>query len=120
MTGKQILSESMRLLGYTDSIGNPEMSGRINTRAIAAINSVYSDLFYMLHDTGFSALNELGEEIQLPERVLNDVMPYGVAAFIAQSESDGDQQQYFMKIYNIKRMGIAGKSSVKDVIPTVF
>ncbi|MBQ7288766.1 MAG: hypothetical protein IJW78_03445 [Clostridia bacterium] len=120
MTGAQILDKALRLLGYTDSLGLAEMTGRIQSRAAAAVNAVYSDLYYLLQDTGFQGIRMLTDEICLPERILNDVMPYGVAAFIAQGESDGDQQQYFMSIYNSKRLGIAGTSVTEDVIPTVW
>lgn len=120
MTGTEVLDKALRLLGYTDSLGAPENSGRIKSRAVAAVNAVYSDLFYLLHDCGFTALRELKDEICLPERVVQDVMPYGVAAFLAQGESDGDQQQYFMLFYNNKRLGVAGKSCVRDVLPVVW
>lgn len=120
MTGTEVLDKALRLLGYTDSLGLPEMNGRIKSRAVAVVNAVYSDLFYLLHDHGFPGVRALKEEICLPERVLNDVMPYGVAAFLAQGESDGDQQQYFMAIYNSKRLGIAGSAQVEDVLPTVW
>ena len=120
MTAREILDRAMRLLGYTDGLGNPEMSGRINSRAISAINSVYSDLFYLNKEKGFQAIKDLKDEIFLPERVLNDVMPYGVAGFIAQGESDGDQQQLFMAIYNKKRLGAVRPSNIKDVLPSVL
>lgn len=120
MTGTEVLERAMRLLGYTDSLGLPEMSGRIKSRAVAVINAVYSDLYYLLRDTGFNGIRALKEEILLPKRVLQDVMPYGVAAFLAQGESDGDQQQYFMLIYNNKRLGVAGRAQVRDVLPAVW
>lgn len=120
MTGTQMLDKALRLLGYTDSLGQPEMSGRIKSRAVAVINAVYSDLFYLLHTAGFPGIRALKDVICLPERLLQDVMPYGVAAFLAQGESDGDQQQYFMMIYNNKRLGVAGTAAVRDVLPTVW
>lgn len=120
MTGTQILDKAIRLLGYTDGMGIAEMNGRLKSRAVPVINAVYSDLFYLLHDYGFSGVRELKDEICLPNRVLNDVMPYGVAAFLAQGESDGDQQQYFMMIYNNKRLGVADRAEVRDVLPDVW
>lgn len=120
MTGAEVLDRALRLLGYTDSLGNTEMNGRIKSRALAAVNAVYSDLFYLLRGCGFTALRELKDELLLPERVLHDVMPYGVAAFLAQGESDGDQQQYFMLFYNNKRLGVAGADHVRDVLPAVW
>ena len=120
MTARGILDRAIRLLGYTDSLGNTEMSGRINSRAISAINFVYSDLFYLNKKEGFQGITDLKDEIILPEKLLNDVMPYGVAGFIAQGESDGDQQQLFMAIYNKKRLGAVRPSEIKDVLPSVL
>lgn len=119
MTGREILDKAVRLLGYTDSLGNMEMSGRIKSRAITVINFIYSDLFYLLKKEGFVGIKELGDEIYLPERLLNDIMPYGVAALIAQSEGDGDQQYVFIKLYNAKRAGAAGNSNIVDILPIV-
>lgn len=120
MTGEEALDYSLRLLGYTDAEGLPEAGGGIKGRAIAAVNAVYSDLFYLLHDKGFTGLRELKDEIALPERVLRDVLPYGVAAFLAQGEKDGDSQRYFMEIYNNKRHGVAGSAQIEDVLPEIW
>ena len=120
MTGREILDKAIALLGYTDSLGIAEMSGRIKSRAIPVINFIYSDLFYLLKKEGFVGIKALGDEIHLPERVLNDVFPYGVAALIAQGESDGDQQQTYIQIYNDKRLGIARTGEIQDVLPVVW
>ena len=58
------------------------------------------------------------DAIDLPERVLNDVMPYGAAAFLAQSENDGDQQQYYIMLYNQKRAALTTVDRVTDSMPT--
>lgn len=120
MIGREVLNKAVRLLGYTNSLGEPEISGRISSRAIAVLNFIYSDLFYLLKKEGFVGIKELGDEIDLPERILNDVMPYGVAALIAQSESDGDQQYIFVQLYNSKRLGVAGTGEIQDILPVAW
>ena len=79
---------------------------------------MYADLFYALGRTEFSPVLSPEDAIDLPERVLNDVMPYGAAAFLAQSENDGDQQQYYIMLHNQKRAALTRSESVEDSMPT--
>lgn len=117
MTGSEMMKKALVLLGYTD--GNGEISGeqRFRSRAITVLNSIYSDLFYTAHSGGFTPIEKITDSIELSERELNDIMPYGVAGLLAQSESDGDQQQTFIALYNSKRAALTQSGAVEDVIP---
>ena len=117
MTGQQMIEKSEILLGYTASNGNLQLSARITGKALMIVNQVYSDLWRICYDEAFIPLENIHSEIALPERVLNDVMPYGVAMFIAQSESDGEQQQMYSFLYNKKRAGLNRKEQIIDVMP---
>lgn len=117
MTGNEMMKKALVLLGYTDSTGEISGEQRFRSRALTVINSVYADLFYIRNSGGFIQLDKITDNIELPERVLNDVMPYGVAAFLAQSESDGDMQQTFISLYNSKRAALTKSEAVGDVIP---
>ncbi|MBR7070916.1 MAG: hypothetical protein IKI29_01960 [Clostridia bacterium] len=119
MTGNEILNRALLLLGYSDSQGNISAEQRIKSRALSVLNAVYADLFYTVHEDGFVPLVSLSDPIQLPEKMLFDIMPYGVASFLAMSESDGDNQQVFTVLYNQKRAGINQKTMISDVLPTV-
>ena len=117
MTGAEIFKKALILLGYTDSLGEVSAEHRLKARALTVVNTVYADLFYITRGEGFSPLCTLSERIYLPERALYDVMPYGVAAFLAQSESDGDSQQLFVLLYNQKRTALTGGGIIADGIP---
>lgn len=119
MTGNEMLKRALTLLGYCDAEGNVAGEQRMKLRALSVINTVYSDLFYALYDKGFEPLISLTQTIELPERILADVMPYGVASFLALGESDGDNQQLYTVLYNRKRGAINRQTLVQDVLPTV-
>lgn len=116
MTAKEMISKAIILLGYSDEQGNTSDS-RFQVISKNALNFVYSDLFYCLNSEGFKEIKALSEEIPLSERVLYDVMPYGVAAFIAESLGDGEKQQFFAAMYNLKRKSVVKDDAVQDVIP---
>lgn len=118
MTAADMERKITLLLGYTDGSGNTAPNTRLRQRSLTAINAVYADLFYGLGKSGFAPLLSPEDTIDLPERVLNDVMPYGAAAFLAQSENDGDQQQYYIMLYNQKRAALTRTDSVTDSMPT--
>lgn len=117
MTGGEMMNKALTLLGYTNSTGEIAVEQRFSSRAMTVLNSIYSDLYYTQKNTGFEALENLEDEILLSERILNDVMPYGVAMLFAESESDGDNQQLFSMLYNQKRLSLTSGDNVKDVIP---
>ncbi len=117
MTAKDISDKALVLLGFNDMNGNTA-DPRFQVTALNAVNSVYADLFYCLYTDNFKELGTLSEEIDLPERVLNDVMPYGVASFIAKNVGDGENQQFFAQMYNTKRRSVSSGSVIEDVIPT--
>lgn len=119
MTAREIINRAAALLGYTDGSGTLTPGAQLTQRAIIALNAAYSDLWYISHNDGFTPVLLPDDEIKLDERALNDVLPYGTAAFLARSENDGDQQQYFVSIYSQKRAALTRTEAVADVIPTV-
>lgn len=111
MNGRDIYFKALNLLGYTDE-------QIFKNKAITIINQVYSDLWFCIKpDEEFKPLKNLSDNIEFEQRVLNDIMLYGVAAFFAQGESDGDSQALFMRIYNQKRAGLIKITSIIDAIP---
>lgn len=115
MTASAIIKQAVDLLGYT-SMGDTEE--RYMANAITAINSVYADLFYLHKNTGFKRITSAADTLDLDERLLVDVMPYGVAAMLAQTMGDGDSQQYYATMYNLKRKAL-GNTTIEDVIEGV-
>ena len=118
MTAKEIINKAITLLGYNDINGNTG-DARLQAASLGAVNTVYSDLFYLNKKEGFQTISDAEQIISLDERTLNNVMPYGVAAYIAQSIGDTDSQQFFSIIYNQKRKTVITKNTIQDTLPAV-
>lgn len=117
MTAENIIDKAVELLGYND-INGTTAAARYQTAALTAVNTVYSDLYYLSNEKGFNSVDLYGE-INLSERILNDVMPFGVAALIAQSMGDSDNQSFYSQMYNLKRKSAVAHSEIQDVLPTL-
>ena len=114
MTGNQLLNTSLKILGYTDQNGNSQLTARTRNCAVANINLVYVDLWRIINDTQFTPITSLGDTINLPSDVLNDVFLYGLCMHIARSENDGDQQQMYTVLYNQKRTSLSHTETIED------
>ncbi len=116
MTARGVFERAVALLGYDTATG---ISGEavLLQRALAFCNQIYADLHFLHTDTPFTPLLGLDCQIQLPGRAVYTVMPYGVAMLLAQSESDGDQQQLFAQMYQSRRSMVARHRKVADVLP---
>ncbi len=108
MTGNEVFRQAMRLLGYTDTLGDPDsaLNGELYKRGLAVLNQLMCDL--SLSESGKIAppLTSLRQELPLSERTARDVLPYGVAMLLAAAEGDGDNQQLFAALYDQKRVSV--------------
>lgn len=118
MTAQKIIEKALLLLGLGDMQGNTA-DPRFQSSALSAVNAVYADLFFVKGGKGFTEISDTSQSIEFDEKILYDVMPYGVAAFIAQSLGDMDNQQYFSMIYNTKRKTVVNTDSIQDTLPSV-
>lgn len=118
-TGEQVKNRAMVLLNYTDQNGRLDgaMYADITARSLGIVNQVYAELWYARHGRGFEELGALTEEVHLPERIVNEVMPYGVAMLLAQSIGDADNQSLMAELYNQKRTLLTRIHRRKDVMP---
>ena len=116
MTGREVINRAIDLLGYSPANGNTQIAPRIMNRAVSIVNVVYEDLWGITSAQEFEPIKALPDEVKLTGRAL-ECMPYGVAAFIAQSESDGDGQQLWMLTYNKKRRTLSKSYIRQDVLP---
>jgi len=116
MTGRNVLQQALGLLGYQNM---EELTGQaeILQRGLMAVNQIYSDLHYLTTLRPHQPLADLSEELLLSERAAGDVMPYGVAMLLAQTESDGDNQQLFAELYNRKRSSLSRTDWVRETMP---
>lgn len=119
MTGNDIVKRALTRLGYTSVNGNEALTRRVLNSATDTVNDIYADLWDKEHTEDFEPLNRLNDEIKLSNKALA-VMVYGVAAFIAQSENDGDQNQLWIAMYNKKRASLSKTDTIKDKIPRSF
>ncbi len=117
-SGQDVLEQALRLLGYTDIYGQPDGQQHMELfkRGLAAVNQIYSDLWYTGKEKHFTPLTSLKEPVLLPQKQLEDVMPYGVAMLLALSEGDGDNQQLYAAIYNRKRTAATACRRRLDVL----
>lgn len=119
MNGKQLLERALLLLNYVDAAGEPHFPGVNGKRAVSVINQIAADLLFARQaDAAFTPMVRLDEAIPLDERTVENVMPYGVAMLLAQSEGDADGQALFAAIYNRKRAAVGGLAQTRrDVLP---
>lgn len=119
-TGEEIKARAMQLLNYTDQDGHIDstMFADVTARSLALVNQIYADCWYALEgDRPFAELASLTEPVALPARVVENVMPYGVAMLIAQSLGDGDNQSMMADLYNQKRATLTHLRRRRDVMP---
>lgn len=119
MKASELINNALKMIGYSDSDGNSELTGRLRNKAVVTVNLVYGDLWHICNTGDFEPIKSLSDEIKLPQKALGDVFMYGLAMHIARSENDGDQQQYFTMLYNAKRAGLTQYGKVKNSIPRV-
>jgi hypothetical protein len=118
MIALKIIEKAIKLLGY-DTLQKAGSITDIDESAITALNAVYADLYFLINKEGFCQITNATQTVNLPEKALNDIMPYGVASFMASFQGDNDSQQFFSKIYNLKRKALIKEETVQDVIQTV-
>ena len=112
-----LLNDALKMLGYSDSDGNAELTQRLRNRAVVTVNLVYGDLWRIFNSESFKPIKSMNDEVALPEKALGDVFLYGLAIHIARSENAGDQQQFFTMLYNAKRAGLTQYDKVKNTVP---
>ena len=115
MSGFEIFIKALKLLNYISPEGDYDSS--LTLRALPIINAVYADIYYFFNSENFKPLTDLNETVNLSEKILNDVFPYGVAMHIAIGEADALNQQIFGNIYNSKKVRLSFSDSRIDVLP---
>lgn len=117
MTGSEMIRNALGKLGYNDSLNNVGLSNRLMGRQLDILNQVYIELLVLTKAKDIKPLESVNDELQLTAEILYDCMPYGVAAFIAQSEGDADNQQIFISLYMQKKNRLNKTETIEDVIP---
>ncbi len=119
MTGQDVLRQALRLLGYTDTFGEPD--GRTHTevykRGLAVINQLCAEMA-AAQGEGVVPLGSLQEKPPFAEHIVRGILPYGVAMHLAAAQGDGDNQQWFATLYDQKRTAMQhGMERRADCLP---
>lgn len=107
-TGNDVFNRAMMLLGYTgiDGAVNGAQSAELFRRELDILNQVLADLWPLEKDTAFEPMTSVNADIQLSAAAIENVMPYGVAMFLAQADGDGANQQFYASLYQQKRNAV--------------
>lgn len=119
-TAKEVFERALRLLGYTDSLGEIDgaQDAEMYKRGMTAVQQIYADCAGIEHPGGADFLQDMNAPLNLSAKTVNDVMPYGVAMLIAQNDGNGDSQALFATLYNQKRMAVPRPASrIRDAFP---
>lgn len=108
MTANEVFRQAMRLLGYTDTLGDLDsaQNSELYKRGLTVINQLVCDLSVSENGALAAPLTTLRQDLPLTERTARDVLPYGVAMLLAAAEGDGDNQQLFAALYDQKRVSL--------------
>lgn len=120
MTGQEVFRQAIRLLGYTDTLGDPDsaQNTEVYKRGLSVINQLVCDLSLSESGTLSPPLGSLRQEVPLSERTARDILPYGVAMLLAAAGGDGDNQQLFAALYDQKRVSVrSGYERRCDTLP---
>jgi len=118
-TGEEVKNRALQLLNYTDARGRADSTlfADVVARSLAIVNQVYAECWYSCQSDGFEELGSLTQELQLPRRMIDEVMPYGTAMLMAQSIGDADNQTMMADLYNQKRALLTTMTRREDVMP---
>jgi hypothetical protein len=108
MIAKDIYDKALVTLGYTDDQA-------FKDRAVVVINQVYDDLSEVA-GVEYAPIKNLSSEVNLPDRICNNAMVFGVAEKLALGQGDGEQQQYYAIKYDQARMKLSHSDKVVTVI----
>ena len=119
VTGKQSFEQALMMLNYTDSTGriNGQKNKAIYARALSLLNQICCDLYYVEGGRGWQPLASMDDAVPLSDRAAADVLPYGLAMLIAQSESDMDNQTLYSALFNQKRLSLTSSRKRVDTLP---
>lgn len=124
MTGTDILRQAYTLLNYTDANGNVNAANNANLskRALPIINQIYADLWQpRMAGAKFEVLSTMNQPLDLDDYTAINIMPYGVAMMLAQSDGDVDNQSVYASLYNQRRAGaVTTTDRIIDKLPRTY
>ena len=116
MTAKELFNTALEMAGLTDD--NIFESTDISEKMISIVNTVYSDIYFLNHKSGFIPINSPDDSLNLNENELYDCAVYGVAAFIQNIKGTKEDYGGFKSIYTCKKQAIKSKCEIKSISDT--
>lgn len=114
MTVKEIFDVAVMLLGYDEATLNM-VSPQISKRMLICVGSAASDTAKALKYMPIPVISSAFDDVDIPEDVLRCCTVYGVAAMLALSENDSDNQRVFAQMFN-ERLGYISKCCKRSII----
>lgn len=119
MTANDVIHGAIMRLGYVSDEGNSPILENAMRRSLSILNELYFELHNICFEgKEFTQINDPNEEIKLPDKAAIALI-YGLAAFIAQSENDSDNANWYLRCYNLKRAGLSTRTKRVDTLPRV-
>lgn len=123
VTGHDVFRQALMLLNYTNNHGavEPLNNAELHRRSLPIVNQIYADLWGIQSKGTFVPLASLADQIPLESYTLMNIMPYGVAMLVAQTDGDVDNQTLYATIYNQRRSAALGTSGrIEDRLPRTY
>lgn len=115
MTVWEVGLDALQLLGEVDEYGIKNDQAVLK-RVVHAVDTVYRDLYFISQkETEFKRPIDIDDEISLPDHAVHDIMPYGVAMWLAQQMGDDNNYNYMAVLYNQKRCELSAVKQIEDV-----
>lgn len=116
MTAKELFNTALEMAGFT---GNSLFeTADISEKLISIVNTVYSDIYFLNHKSGFIPITSPEDSLNLNEDELYDCAVYGVAAFIQNIMGTNEDYGVFKSIYTCKKQKLKSKCEIKSISDT--
>ena len=116
MTAREALDMGKVLAGLTNKDGSlwNDQTPELAKSFVVMVNLVYSDLY---DGENFIPVSSLDDNLYLPQNILNDVMPYGIAMHLCRMVGDTNGELVMSDTYADKRKKAPMNSYVIDTLP---
>ncbi|MBQ9841623.1 MAG: hypothetical protein IJO42_00760 [Clostridia bacterium] len=123
MTGNELLTRAMQLLGYTTHMGEADnsLNAELIRRGLPILQQVLADLYRIKHPEKPEPLpTDLNAEILLSEDEAVRVAVPGMAMYLAKGAGDNESYNLYSDEYHRHRNSVKRATTARvDVQPTV-
>lgn len=116
MTAKELFNTALEMAGLNGE--NLFETTDISEKMISIVNTVYSDIYFLNHKSGFMPITSSEDSLALNENELYDCAVYGVAAYIQNIMGTTEDYGVFKSIYTCKQKKLKSKCEIKSISDT--